>query len=195
MCASGNVGLSGVSGWSSLTNVTFTSVFYKPNCGAGETAPTVTGGVFVAGALAEFSGVALSSVVDQDLSNIGTTSPNTMVASVTDLTSGELWAQASNYLYSMAATKTTSHAFSNGTAQNPTSWNNDATSTANHFRFSYCITTSNASVMTVTDTFTTTNLNSRKGTGGAFELPSAATGAIPPGLLYDPYRNSSLLRR
>ncbi len=184
--ASGQPTLSGVSGWAAQTfGGSFFSIAFKPNCGAGETAPTINGVTFTAGALAEFSGVDRGSgVVDQTFNNLGTTSPNTLVLSNVDQLPGELWATVSMYVYSMAATKTTSHGYSSGTSQGAATWNNDSTSTANHFRFSYAITTSNGVVMTITDTFTSTNISTRAGAAQSakvlqFPPPSLVTPRSP----------------
>lgn len=153
----------------------FGNVFYKPNCGAGETAPTVNGSTFTAGALAEFTGAATNSPLVDSNSVGGVTSPQVPTNTQRVQQTGGLAVGISGLNYTMAATKTTSHTYNNGTAVNPASWNNDATSTADHFRFSYALLTSNASADTLSAAFTTTNLGTVHGFYLAvFEPPQIA---------------------
>lgn len=170
-------------GWSkiALGSNPDAAILYKPNCGAGETAPTVTGPTsFVAAMLGEFSGAATVSPLDVSgsVGTASTTSPSTVTASGADAASGELACTASVYFYSMAATKTTTHSINNGTLTGGAS--NDGTSTVNHYRFgAYAITTANASADANTDTFTITAISFRSSIIASFKVAPAATTAPP----------------
>lgn len=135
------------SGWvgaSSQQNPS-SAIFYRPNSGAGETAPTFTctGGSTVSACLAEFSGGATSSPVDQNNVNSSVTTPCLVFNNVADVALGELVCVVCFGVHSKAGTATTSHTFNNG-ATSLGNANNDATSTGLHFRFSYGITTGNS---------------------------------------------------
>src|SRR5881396_1735974 len=71
-------------------------VYFKPNCGAGETAPTFSeaGATFMAAALAEFSGADTASPEDGgnrgNTSNAGTSSPLVINKPSADSASGNL---------------------------------------------------------------------------------------------------------
>lgn len=137
-------------------------IYWKENCSASETAPTFTAAssTFIAMRLAEFSGVVISSASDLTGEATGITSPADAQSfpANPDVAAGELVIGCTFIVYSMGATKTTTHAYNNGaTALQNVS--NDATSTVNHYRFSYGITTGNASADDLTITFTITNIS------------------------------------
>src|SRR5205814_937785 len=137
------------------------SFYFKANCAAGETAPTITNtaGTFCAAVLTEFSGAATTSPVDQDANPAtGLTSPQTVTLLAADVAAGDLMLATGFYVYTMAGTKTTSDTYNNATAT--AIGNNDATSTVNHYRFSYGITTTNASADNDAAAFTITNISS-----------------------------------
>ena len=149
------------SGWTAAVGGTAqTEVYYKANCGAGETAPTISDNVstFMAAMLCEFSGAATTSPLDQKSTRAtGTTSPQTATAAAVDAASGELVISVDLFIYSMAATKTTSDTYNHATPT--TNRNNDATSTANHYRMAWGTTTTNASADSNQVAFTTTNVS------------------------------------
>lgn len=137
----------------------FTKIFYKQNCSGSESAPTIsaTGGTVINVMLAEFSGVATSLVLDKSDSAQDTvaTSPATFTmgfagSPVTDTASGELIVTIGFTENSKAATQTTADTLNNATLASMA--NNDATSTAFHYRFSWGVTTSNASADVATRT-------------------------------------------
>lgn len=170
------------SGWSSLvTGTAFSHIFYKANCGAGETAPTMNGTTFTAAVLAEFSGgPPTGSPLDLQANNVATASPSIVNLANPDAFGGELIVGVTSILYSMAATKTSSHAYNNGATASGNA-NNDATSNANHYRFSYGITTGNGSPDQITDTFNTTNITSRD-----MKFGSVLLAQFPPPSLVTP---------
>lgn len=169
------------SGWSVGINVSAATdmvIFFKANCGAGESAPTFTaaaGTMFAR--LAEFSGGETVSPGEWGGNATGLSSPDTITAGGADLSAGELVLSVTAYNYSMSATKTTSHSYNNGASS--TAVSNDATSTATHYRMSYGITTGNASADTMTDTFTVTNITGRAAGRVSFKV-GAAAGKAPP---------------
>jgi hypothetical protein len=159
-------------------------IFYKEDCSASEAAPTFsyTGGTVSGACLAEFSGVVTSSSLDETLGGTqgSNSSPFTLTANAPDIVSGELIIGVSYLFYTMAATKTTSHSYNNGTQV--AVGNNDSTSAAGHFRFSYAITTTNASADALTATFTTTSISSNGHRIATFTVPPI------PSLVMAPHR-------
>jgi len=167
------------SGWTNFLGTgTGNAIYWKENCNASETAPTFTpGGSFVAVRLAEYSGAKTVSADDQTGNSTSTTSPATATAAGADGAAGSLIVSVDRLVYSMAATKTTSDSFNNG-ATPTSSADNDATSTIDHYRFSYGITTGNAGADTNTVTFTITNILSTTFRIASFE-PAPAAVVIP----------------
>lgn len=129
---------------------THATIWYKPNCGAGETAPSVTGGsATVRATLLEFSGVVTSSPVDRA---VASASLSSITAAGVDASSGELMVTVDMYHYATSGTVTTTDTYNNATAVNI--GNNDSGNTGNHSRSAYGITTTNgvADKNTVTQT-------------------------------------------
>lgn len=89
----GAIGCS-TSGWvqAKLSNNTQAAIWYKVNCGAGETAPTFTaaGAVYMAAVLSEWSGGGTSPTVDQTGTASGTVSPAVLVNGGNDTDSSDL---------------------------------------------------------------------------------------------------------
>jgi hypothetical protein len=169
-------------GWSiakqvSSTAVTTASIFYKIAAGS-DTAPTIgpVSGAILSGQLAEFSGNASSSPLDQtgSATTISTT-PLVATTAGTDAAAGELVVVAMASRYSIAGTKTTTHTLNNGASA--TSTNNDATSTINHYNFAYGITTGNSSADSDSCAFTTTNSQAQALVIASFKLAAIA---LPP---------------
>ena len=156
------------------------AIWYKANCGASETAPTFTssGATGMFAALAEFSGGATSSPIDQHTdSGFGTGSP-TVTLPGADAAAGELFVTGHALLLSKAGTNTSTDSYNNG-ATPTTNLNNDATSTANHYTFAWGVTTSNTGADS--DTTTDSSMNITIGTVVivSFLLASAAAATIP----------------
>jgi hypothetical protein len=137
-------------GWVQAVNKAFgagstsqAAIWYKPNCGNTETAPTFTctAALRMQAQLGEFSGAATTSVVDRTATGSGTASPQVVTTAGVDAQMNEL--QATAYDWSMTAgTCTTTDTYgANATAINL--GNDDSTSTFSHVRFSYAITTAN----------------------------------------------------
>lgn len=134
------------------------SLFYKIAAGS-DAAPTVAGvsGLVLSARLAEFSGGATSSPVDQTGVATGNTSTQVATAGGADAASGELVVYCAAERYTVAATKTNSVALNNGATATDT--NNNGTSTQNHYNLGYGITTGNSSADAATLTFTTTQIS------------------------------------
>lgn len=154
------------------------SVWYRPNCGAGESAPSVAGITSTSAQLAEFSGGHLTSPLDQTGTSTVITSPDTVTNGGSDGDVGELILGASTYVYSVAAAKTTSHAYNAGATATPGA-NNDATSTVAHYRFSFGITAS-LTTDALTDTFTTTSISTRNACIASLRLRPPSLFVVTP---------------
>jgi hypothetical protein len=116
------------------------ALFYKQNCGAGETAPTFTGGaVTIAVVLSEWSGVATATPLDQTGTATGTATPLTVTASGTDGGTGRLVIAAYGWRTSAAvvASETDSTNFAQLVA--------DSASRANHLGSPYSVTVATGS--------------------------------------------------
>lgn len=145
----------GASGWLQNPNTASnaqSTVWYKPNCSANETAPSFTQSGTVSqmyALLGEFSGVALSSPLDQN--NVGlAASPTVMVGA--DSVAGELLILADFLSGTKSATVTISDSFNNGATA--AGLNNGSTKTTFHYDFLWGVTTSNASADSWTFTHT-----------------------------------------
>lgn len=152
------------------------SIFYKI-AGASETNPTVAAvtSVRLSGNLAEFSGNASSAPIDSVPSTgaTGTTSPQTATNQAADVQAGELVIAASATRFSTAGTNSSgAHTFNNGATA--TSLNNNGTSNADHYFFSYGITTGNSTADNCQYAFTTTNITGSTTVLASFLLASAA---------------------
>jgi hypothetical protein len=154
------------SGWNQLSNRAGTScsasIFYKIAAGA-DAAPTIgaiTSGV-IAAQLAEFSGNAAApdaALITAGAS--GTSSPITATLSAADTTSGELLLMSGGDFRSAARTPNDTWTSNHGTIIQ--AGNNNAASSANHYSFGYCFTTSNSgadtAIMTASVTTSITGL-------------------------------------
>lgn len=160
---------------------TVLAIFYKENCGASETAPTVSGGPPLFSMLGEFSGGATSSALDKVGAAVttGATSPQTNTMPSADTALGQLVVGVGKIVSTKAETVTTAMTMNNGATV--TSNNLDATSTTNHYRLGYGITTGNASADAVTTTTTSMNLSAINVLGASFKL--AAGGDTPTQIL------------
>lgn len=149
-------------GWSvaAYGNNNTACLFYKANCSAGETAPTITSsGGAVYAALAEFSGCSYSSL-PKDQTNVANNNVSPLALSMIapDIAASELVVSCAADLLSKSGTATTSDTYaSNATALNV--GNNDATSTLAHYRLSYAITTNNSVADSITHTNSSMNLS------------------------------------
>jgi len=133
-------------GWVKAVDLSTTggsAIWYKPNCGNSEAAPTFTcgagGGTPMFAQLLEFSGVATASPVDKTstANPIGPSSSTATNASV-DGTSGDLMASVTTWLLNSAATATFTDTYNNGAAAVQTG-NTGATSRAQQTAFSYAL--------------------------------------------------------
>lgn len=149
---------------------------YKQNSGAGETAPTFSTSsgtpTSFSAQVAEFSGAATSGALDQNRSAAGAATPQVTTALAADADAGELVIAMTGVVLSKAGTDTTTLALNNGTITSTA--NNDATSLINHFRFGYCVTTSNAAADAATATDTSMNMTSLLAALVSFKLASTA---------------------
>lgn len=149
-------------GWSAAvaaTGAIGAGVYYKGNCTASETAPVFSdaSGFQMDACLAEFYGVLTVSPLNQHTSvSGGLTSPQVVTAPGADAAVGELMCTSEFIDYSMAGTKTTTDTYTNATAT--AAANNDSTSILSHYRFSYGITTANASADSNSVAFTITSV-------------------------------------
>lgn len=164
-------------GWSIVTLYqAAAAIMYKANCATGETAPTfTTNGSTIAAAMAEFSGVATSSPEDQNTFNTSITSPLSISNALPDAAGGELVLTAFFDALTKAGTVTTADAYGSN-ATSISAGNNDATSTAFHYRFSYAITTGNGIADTVSHSNNSMNLSSIKGGIASFRIAAV----VPP---------------
>lgn len=160
-------------GWTKPVNLgTQAKVFFKVAAGA-DAVPTISGGgTFCAALLSEFSGNDTVSPEDKSGTVAGTTTPLTASGGTADTAAAELLIGVGYSNHSMAATNTTSNTFNNG-ATATGNLNNDATSSAQHYRFSYGITTGNAAASTCAFAYTTTNITGAVSAIASFKLAGA----------------------
>lgn len=148
-----------ISGWSIAIQKAGTScsasIYYTIAQGA-DAAPTVAAvtNVVLSCQLAEFSGGLWASPLDKTATAAGTTSAQVATAAGADIRSDSLLIACAGTYYSSGNTKTTNHTFNNGAASNKTS--NDATSTQQHYNFTWGITNTKASASRTSYAFTTT---------------------------------------
>lgn len=131
----------GAAGWVQAAAQAFTgmvAIWYKPNCGAGEAAPTFTCAGGGAGAmhaqLAEFQGPATVSPVDKTAGALGSASGISLSANAADVgldlvVTGAHWDLVSNATATFSTTYTTAPVVAAG--------NSGAASTTGHANFSY----------------------------------------------------------
>ena len=149
VCLTGSTGgtPSTPAGWSNEPTGNSWMVYWKANCGANETPPTITltGTAITSSAvLLEFSGIGVSSTIDRFANQLGTaTSGATVTAAGVDTASTQLVVAAQFDLHTTAETCTTTVAFNNGATANNVG-NNDSTSVLYHYRFAWGITTGNS---------------------------------------------------
>lgn len=191
--ASGTI--SGTQNWVNPTGTVGSCVMYKANCAANETPPTLstTASGVVFAALAEFSGGATSLPPDQQALQSSTTiTPLVITAGGIDATPGELVLVLQIDKLTKAGTVTTSHTYNNGATANA-NLNNDASSTVDHYRFSWGTTTGNSAADNCSLADNSKNITNIKGALQSFKLAALAAHS----LVYADQRvtRNSLLRR
>ncbi len=157
-----------------------TGIAYKVATG-GDAAPTITPTLFgsgiVSAQVAEFSG---GIILENTGTGSGTSSPQTVVCGSANKANGNLVLVACAPFYNAAATKTTGHSLNNGATANTTK--NDGTSTANHYSFTYGITTGHSVADSDSYTFTTTNITGNASCIASFRLPVSTDQALAASL-------------
>ena len=119
-------------------------IWFKPNCAAGETAPTVTASAStrIDAVLLEFSGIATTTPLDQSGSLNSTTSPQTVSCSAVDGGAGRLIAVAGAWASSAASTATFTDTLTGYTV----AYDSGATSRLMNIRAGYSLTATTGSV-------------------------------------------------
>lgn len=170
-------------GWSAATGIGGANsggdfgVLYKANCGSGETAPTLTWDsvTTVVACLAEFSGGATTSPLDQTKTTAAAgSSPSAVTSAGADVAAGELIIAIQLDGLSKAGTVTTSHTYNNGASAHYVG-NNDATSSISHYRFSWGTTTGNSVADSISFADSSMNLSALGGALGSFTLAASGT--------------------
>lgn len=140
------------------TSAAHASIWYKPNCAAGETAPTFTSAVSseMRAQLSEWHDIQLATPLDKTGSVVDVTSPTVVTAASADTQAGNLVITCYHWLISTTGAVTTADTYgANATAINL--GNNDSNAgTISHARFSYANTTGNGIADTDTGTCTAT---------------------------------------
>ncbi len=175
-CANGGSNFTtSATGWVNSGSHSTADMWYRPNCGAGETAPTFTHSVVVGSiCLMEFSGVATASPLDRHGQGPGlATSPQVTTMPGADAAAGELVCSADAVTLTKAATHASSDTFNNG-ATPTTNLNNDASSIIGHYRFSWGVTTGNSAADTVSVASDSMNLSTIDNVLNTFKLPVTA---------------------
>lgn len=158
------------------------AIYYKIAAG-GDAAPTFTVTTNTIVELAEFSGNATSSPVDQVGFSGSANATNTVTSAAADALTGELIIGVSTALYSTSTTRTVTSALGTVSATN-TPGTNSGVSTALFFNFVWGITTSNAAADTNACTVSTTSkLTENGGILASFKLAPAAFIAPRPTIL------------
>lgn len=157
------------------------SIFYKIAAGS-DAAPTVAAisSDVLSCRLAEFSGNASSSPLDQTGSAIATSTPQTPTTGGVDAALGELVIVTGNARYTLAATKTLSNTLNNGATSNNV--NNNSTSTISHYDMCWGITTGNSAADASTFAFTTSHITAVAVVIASFKLPATPV-VVTPGVL------------
>jgi hypothetical protein len=165
-------------------------IYYRVATG-GDTAPTFTnlGNALIA-VVAEFSGNATVSPLDQVGGNDAATSPSTATAAATDAAAKQLMIGAAGCHYSMSSTGTLGLAFTdsaNGAVAESNVGNNNSTSAVRHIRFGYGI--GAAATFTQADKVTASDSNKNVDAIGSIiaSFKLAPTAAFAP-----PFRSKSI---
>lgn len=168
--------VTGPSGWvqavdrNSAANNTRASVWYKPDCGALETAPTFNGSVSVRASVGEFSGADLVTQPDQTGSNTGTTSPQTATAAAPDGGTGRLVVSCAGVRLTAGATTVISDSLTGAVDFG----SNDTSAVNHHTHGFYSLSVATGSSADA-DTLTVTG-----GTLGTFTTAIASFAPVPP---------------
>ena len=119
------------------------TIFYRIATGL-DAAPTIAALASTTwiGAIAEFSGNATSSPLDQSGSKNGSSGTQTAVNAAADALAGELFFYAVRFVTSSSAARTITNTLNNGMSNNDV--NNNATSTTRHASIGWAITTGNS---------------------------------------------------
>ena len=169
-------------GWSIAKQVAggsnSSSIFYKIAAGS-DAAPTVAGisSDVLSCRLAEFSGNATTSPVDQTGSATATSTPQTPTCGAVDAAAGELVLVTGNARYSLAATKTLSNTLNNGATSNNA--NNNSTSTVSHYDMCWGITTGNSAADASTFAFTSNRISAVAVVIASFKLAASPVTVVP----------------
>jgi PKD repeat protein len=133
------------------------SVFYKIAAG-GDSAPTVAAatGTLWNVQLAEFSGNAMASTLDQTGSASGTSTPEVVTAASVDATPGDLVVVTGVLEFTISVTNPSStHTLNNGAG----TWTNSSQTGTAHYNFAYGVTTGNSSADSDSYSFDATFVN------------------------------------
>ncbi len=160
-------------GWLVAASVAGTScsaeILYRVATGA-DAAPSVAAVASTVWSmqLAEFSGNATSSPLDQHGTATGTTSPITATDGGADAAIGELICIAGSVFYSSASgTKTTSDSVNNATMTTTT----NTGTVVNHYDFGYGVSTANSAADSNALTYTITHITGAADVLASFKLP------------------------
>ena len=168
-----------ISGWTIAKQEAGTScsssIYYKIATGT-DAAPTVAlvASTILVGQLAEYSGGATSSVLDQIGGAAGTTSPITATNASTDSAVGELLIACGCSFYSSSSGTKTLALTSNNATLTPTT--NQNTAIVDVYDFAYGVTTSKSAADTGVNTFSTTHITGSAVATASFKLPTVGTG-------------------
>lgn len=174
--------------------VTAAGIFHKIAAGS-DGAPTITAASapisLCAAVLVEFSGNAAASPLDRFAGpNPTATSPVVATCAAADEAAGELICSASMWTLTMSGTNTITDSFNNGGTSNDVG-NNDSSSTTTHYKFSYAITTGNASADQNSQSSSNMNISQIAICIASFKLPTifqprnAAVNHQNPGVLME----------
>jgi hypothetical protein len=162
-------------------------IFYKIAAGS-DAQPTITGSGSpnVWCQLAEFSGNATSSPLDQTGANHATSSPTVATNGAADAASGELLIMLGMYKMSKGGSSTSAHAPNNGASDNNTANQDSDTVNLNHIRYTYGITTGNSSADNDSFSDGSMNLTNIHVVIASFKLPSGFQPRNPAVNFQDP---------
>jgi hypothetical protein len=170
-------------GWASLGGGSLAGIgvdiWFKANSGASESNPTFStaSGVAISAVVAEFSGGDPFAPQDRTGgSGIISASPAVVSNDIGDVATGELFVTCIGWALSKAATVTTADTYNNGATATSVG-NNDATSSAQHFRMSWGITTSNSVADQVTETNSSMSISNGIGLVASWKLAAPRTAA------------------
>lgn len=151
------------------------AIWYKVAAG-GERSVTLTGGSVPAGFMAEFSGNASSSPLDQVSSIVtGASSPLSPALPVADAAAGELVIGGELWSLSKAGTQTSGFTFNNGAsgARWAVGESDDASSLSQHWSAWWGVTTGNSAADTGSASSSSMNVSSGVAVMASFKLPGA----------------------